>query len=146
LRFQIISVGRESADPFAPVVSDYLKRISKWFQVDDIVLKRDRIDRTTARILKAAEGADLLVALDEKGKMYDSVQFSKEVSGWMNRGTGRVTFVIGPADGLPPRVQSAADLLLSLSKMTLPHRMARLMLAEQLYRGICIIRGVPYQK
>lgn len=146
MRFKIISVGRESADPFVPIVADYLKRVAKSFPVDDVVLKSNRPDRVTERILKACEDADLVVALDEKGKAFDSIRFSKEVAGWMNRGTGRVTFVIGPAEGLPSQVRSTANLLLSLSKMTLPHRFARALLAEQLYRAICIIRGVPYQK
>ena len=146
MRFKIVSVGRESADPFVPIVADYLKRIAKSFPVDDVVLKGNRPDRVTERILKEAEGTDLFIALDEKGKMYDSHRFSKEVSDWMMRGMSRVTFVIGPAEGLPEKVRAAAHQLLSLSKMTLPHRMARLLLAEQLYRAICIIRGTPYQK
>ncbi len=90
--------------------------------------------------------ADLSVALDEQGRMFDSIQFSKKLSEWMNRGNGRIIFVVGPAEGLPKPVRSKADLVMSLSKMTLPHRMARLLIAEQLYRAICILRGTPYQK
>ena len=68
------------------------------------------------------------------------------VEGWMNRGLSRVLLVIGGAEGLPGEVKKRADVTLSLSKMTLPHRLARLILIEQLYRALCIIRGVPYQK
>ena len=146
MRFKILSVGRERSDPFVPIVDDYLRRIAKSFPVDDLVLKSGRPDRITERMLKEMADADFSVALDEKGKMVDSIQFSKKLEEWMNRGIGRILFVVGPAEGLPKPVRTKADLLLSLSKMTLPHRMARAVIAEQLYRGICIIRGAPYQK
>ena len=139
-------MGRERSDPFVPIVNDYLQRIAKSFPVDDLVLKSGKPDRLTERMLKEMDEADLSVALDEKGKMFDSIQLSKKLGDWMNRGTGRILLVIGPADGLPEPIRAKADMLLSLSKMTLPHRMARLLIVEQLYRAICIIRGVPYQK
>lgn len=146
MRFKILSVGRERADPLSPIVNDYLQRIAKSFPIDDLVLKSGRMDRVSERMLKEMDDADLAVALDENGKMFDSIQFSKKIGEWMNRGTGRILFVIGPADGLPKPVRSKADMVLSLSKMTLPHRLARLLIAEQIYRSICIIRGTPYQK
>ena len=146
MRFKIISVGRERADPAAPLVKDYLSRIAKFLPVEDVVLRDDRADRVAARIFKEADGFPLVIALDERGKPYDSVAFSKWVAAWMNQGISRVAFVIGGADGLVPEVRERADALLALSRMTLPHRLARLVLAEQLYRTCCILRNVPYQK
>jgi 23S rRNA (pseudouridine1915-N3)-methyltransferase len=64
----------------------------------------------------------------------------------MGRGLSQVTLAIGGAEGLPDQVRHRADLALSLSRMTLPHRLARLVLAEQLYRALTIIRRVPYDK
>ncbi len=146
MRFKLISVGRERADPVAPLVKDYLSRISKFLPIDDVVLREDRADRLAARIFKETDGFPLMIALDERGKHYDSIAFSKRVSGWMNQGLSKVAFVIGGADGLVPEVRARAHSLLALSAMTLPHRLARLVLAEQLYRACCIIRNVPYQK
>jgi len=146
VKLKIVSVGRERSDPFASAVADYATRCRKFLPMDEVVLKKDREDRIAARMLKEAENSDLLVALDERGDEYDSRQFANIVSGWMNRGFRRVTLSIGGADGLPDDVVKAAGLTLALSKMTLPHRMARLMLMEQLYRALCIIRNVPYQK
>ncbi len=146
MKLKIVSVGRERSDPFASAVADYVTRCRKFLPVDEVVLKKDREDRIAARMRKEAEKADILVALDERGEEYDSRQFAKIVSGWMNRGFRQVALLIGGADGLPDDVVNAAGLTLALSKMTLPHRMARLMLMEQLYRALCIIRNVPYQK
>ena len=145
MRFTIYSVGRERADAAAPLTEDYLKRIAKFFPIDDTVLKQDRDDRVAARILQKAAG-DLIVALDERGKLMDSRTFSNQLERWMNTGVSKVSFVIGGADGLPEEIRRKADLLLSLSPMTLPHRLARLFLVEQVYRGLCILRNIPYQK
>ena len=97
-------------------------------------------------MLKDASKGQLLIAMDELGKQYTSRSFSKLFSSWMNMGHGLVTFVIGGADGLPSTVKKKADLTIGLSKMTLPHRLARLLTVEQIYRALCIINNVPYQK
>lgn len=146
MKFAVFSIGRERADATAPLVSDYLARISRFFPIEEVVLRQERDDKTAARILEKIGGTGLLAALDETGKMFDSVGFSKLVDSWMNTGVSKVSFVIGGADGLPHDIKQKADLLLSLSPMTFPHRLARLFLVEQIYRALCIIRGVPYQK
>ncbi len=129
-----------------PLVADYVGRIGRFLPFEDVVLKADRDDRISQRILKESGRGNLLVALDEQGKLYDSRGFAQLVEGWMNRGLKQVTLVIGGADGLPSTIRKQADITIGLSRMTLPHRMARLMLVEQLYRALCIIRNVPYQK
>ena len=145
MKFTVYSVGRERADAASPLTADYLSRISKFFAVEDTVLRQDRDDKIAARILQKTEG-DLLIALDERGKMMDSHQFSSLIGSWMNTGVAKVSFVIGGADGLPEEIRKKANFLLALSRMTLPHRLAKLFLAEQLYRGLCILRNIPYQK
>ena len=85
------------------------------------------------------------MALDERGKALASVDFAK----WLGRqqDSGKdVAFVIGGDEGLSDAVREKASLVLSLSAMTLPHRLARLMLVEQVYRGFSILRGEPYHK
>jgi 23S rRNA (pseudouridine1915-N3)-methyltransferase len=146
VKIAIISIGRERADTAAPMVLDYLSRISKFLPIEEVVLRQDRDDRVAARILQKTQDLGLLVALDEAGKTLDSHEFSSMIETWMNTCVSKVSFVIGGADGLPSDIRNRADVLLSLSRMTLPHRLARLFLAEQIYRGLCIIRRVPYQK
>lgn len=141
-----MSVGRARADAAAPLVADFVSRLAKFVAVDDIVLRPDRDDKTAERMLKEAGPGRWLVALDERGKTYDSHEFAQFVGKLLESGKAEIVFVIGGADGLPPEVKKRADHLLSLSAMTLPHRLARLLLVEQLYRAHCILKGVPYQK
>jgi 23S rRNA (pseudouridine1915-N3)-methyltransferase len=114
--------------------------------MDDLVLKPDSDQRIAARMLKESKKSTVLVALDERGKEHTSRSFAKLVSSWMNNNISEVTFFIGGADGLPKEILDRATLRLALSQMTLPHRLARLVLTEQIYRAFCIVRGVPYQK
>ena len=98
-----------------------------------------------AKLLALRAPTDWLVALDERGKQLDSV----ELSTWIAKAQGAakdLLFVIGGDEGHDPAVPAAAQLTLSLSKLTLPHRLARLVLVEQLYRSFTLLRGEPYHK
>ena len=103
---------------------------------------------------KAEEGATLLaalgprervVALDERGREPTSLELARRVEGWLQGGRD-VALVLGGADGLAPEVLARADETLALSRLTLAHRLARLVLAEQLYRAFTILRGEPYHR
>lgn len=96
-------------------------------------------------ILAKRKPQDWLVALDERGSLLDSVELSRYV-GKAQTGAKDLLFIIGGDEGLDPRVRDAANLTLSLSKMTLPHRLARVVLIEQLYRAFTILKGEPYHK
>lgn len=144
MRLVIVSVGRERADPAAPLVADYLARIRKRLAVEEVVLRDER--RLAARLAEDRRRGHVIVALDERGSQRDSAEFAELLRGWMNGGRRGATLLIGGAGGLPATVRDAADVLLGLSRMTLPHRLARLVLAEQLYRALEILRGSPYHK
>lgn len=146
MKFNLVTVGRQRSDPSAVLVAEYIKRARKFIPIEERVLRAEKEDALAVRILKEAEKSQILVGLDEKGVEYDSHQFAALVSSWMNAGFSGVTLVIGAAEGLPAPVRRKADLLVALSRLTFPHRLARLILAEQIYRAMCIIRGVPYQK
>jgi 23S rRNA (pseudouridine1915-N3)-methyltransferase len=144
LKFKIISSGRKVADPASSMVDDYLSRIRKFIPIDDIIIKPGLSSKFTERIEK--ERDNYIIALDERGKQFTSNDFSVKIDSWMNCGKKDVVFVIGPAEGLPQEVKKMADALISLSKMTLPHRFARMLLTEQIYRGFCILKNIPYHK
>jgi 23S rRNA (pseudouridine1915-N3)-methyltransferase len=146
LRLKLVSVGRERSDPAAPLVADYAARIGRFVPFEAIVLRIEAEERVAARMRKETERSDLVVALDERGEQLDSRALSKLVGAWMNRGLGEVALIIGGPDGLPKAVRDGADMRLGLSRLTLPHRLARLLLVEQLYRALAILRNVPYQK
>lgn len=98
-----------------------------------------------ARILAAIPGGSVTIALDERGKMLTTLQFSKHLETWMRQGRD-VCFVIGGADGLDEDLKRSADLVLALSPLTLPHALVRVVLAEQLYRAVSLIRNHPYHR
>jgi len=97
------------------------------------------------RVLAALPAACVPVVLDERGTQATTRELAAWLQGWMTEGVSPA-FVIGGADGLDASVKARAGKLLGLSKLTLPHALARVMLAEQLYRAVCIIKGHPYHR
>jgi 23S rRNA (pseudouridine1915-N3)-methyltransferase len=99
-----------------------------------------------ARLLKAAADAEAVVALDAKGKAMTSEAFAKWIAARRDAGTKMLAFLVGGPDGHGPAALEAATLTLSLGTLTLPHGLARVVLAEQLYRAATIIAGHPYHR
>ncbi len=99
-----------------------------------------------ARLLKAAAGASHIIALDEHGHPLTSPQFASHLAKLRDDGNAAVAFLIGGPDGHSPEALAAAGLKLTLSPMTLPHGIARVLLAEQLYRATTILSGHPYHR
>ena len=138
------------------MVEDYLCRISHLMPCEILEardLSRKRSLKADARIESEAEELEKhfkpsgrVVALDETGKQFSSFAFSQWLEGEMNRGSRSITFVIGGPDGLDRNISGKADLVLSMGKMTWTHEMCRVLLLEQVYRAICILRGIPYHK
>ena len=102
--------------------------------------------REAELILAALPRGSRLVALDERGAAWSSVELANRLRDWRDAGTGAVAFAIGGADGLGSAVIERADAVLSLGKMTWPHLLVRGMLLEQLYRAQQILAGHPYHR
>lgn len=98
-----------------------------------------------ARIRTALSASCALVALDEHGKSFTTSEFARQLESW-RRGGRDVACVIGGADGLDATLKQSAALLLSLSQMTLPHQLVRVLLAEQLYRAASLLHNHPYHR
>jgi len=136
LKKKIVAVGKIA--PFLKEAQEhYLKRLPKASVVE--VKKGKNREEEGKLLLRRAEG--FIVALDERGKELSSVQFSKFLERYP-----KITFLIGGADGLSEEVKKRADFLLSLSKMTLQHDIARIVLLEQIYRANEILKGSPYHR
>jgi 23S rRNA (pseudouridine1915-N3)-methyltransferase len=106
----------------------------------------DRMLRAEAERLRAATPAGAVgVALDERGAALTTAELSQQLEGWRQQGAD-VAFLIGGADGLDPRIKRSARLMLSLSAMTLPHQLVRVILAEQLYRAASLLHNHPYHR
>ncbi len=105
-----------------------------------------RIQKLEAeRILAATPPQAMLVALDERGKQFSTVELSGHLARWMQEGA-QPCFVIGGADGLDAAIKTRSDLLLGISRLTLPHGLVRVLLAEQLYRAVSLLKGHPYHR
>jgi len=98
-----------------------------------------------SRFLAALAPGCVRIALDERGKQITTAELARKLALWMQAGQD-VAFLIGSADGLDQELKDSADLLLGLSAMTLPHAMVRVLLAEQLYRAMSMIRNHPYHR
>lgn len=99
----------------------------------------------SARIRAAIPGRCRIVAMDERGSQWTTAELAASITKWMKNG-GDTSFLIGGADGLDVSVKNSADEILALSSLTLPHGLARIILAEQLYRAVTLIRGHPYHR
>ena len=144
MRVVVVAVGRLKERALRETADDYYGRIRRYAKLEEIELKDGDAAEVGARIARAIPDRSRVVALAVGGEKQTSERFAK----WLGRaevdGVQSVVFVIGGAYGLPPDVEARADLKLSLSTMTLPHRLARILLAEQIYRAFTILRGEPY--
>ena len=151
MKLTFLSVGKDRSGLFSPGVDEYVRRLIHTAKVSVLELSESKASGDKAKedegqaLLGKLSSRDVLCALDERGKVLSSVDFAR----WLGRqqDSGKdVAFVIGGDEGLSEAVRAKASLVLALSAMTLPHRLARLMLVEQVYRGFSILRGEPYHK
>ncbi|MCC6551739.1 MAG: 23S rRNA (pseudouridine(1915)-N(3))-methyltransferase RlmH [Polyangiaceae bacterium] len=143
MRIVIVAVGRVKDRPLRAALDEYLGRVRRYVACDEVEIPDGPAAKVGPALAKAAAGASA-VALEVTGKPLGSEAFARGVERFGARGKGVVAFLIGGADGLPRDVSAAADDRWSLSPLTFPHRLARLVLAEQIYRAMTILRGEPY--
>ena len=140
MKLVVIAVGKLRGTELRTVADDYFSRLRRYVPCEEREVK-------SADDLEGAIPAGaLVVALEVDGERVSSSELSKRVEQWGRRGKGIVAFLIGAADGIPSALSQRAEVRLSLSPMTLPHRLARVLLAEQLYRAMTILRGEPYAR
>jgi 23S rRNA (pseudouridine1915-N3)-methyltransferase len=155
MRVQILAIGRLRAGPESALIEDYLTRFDRTGRAlglgpARVVELEDRkgggAEAESALIAAALPRGATLVALDERGQMVSSPDFAALLNRWAGTGTRDLVFAIGGADGHSPAVRDQADYLLSFGHMVWPHMLARVMLAEQLYRAASILAGGPYHR
>lgn len=154
MRIRIVAVGHRMPAWVESACADYAKRLPREYAFSIVELKaapRDRgrtvtqmLDEEAVRIGAACEGSTI-VALDERGAAWTTRELAVQLDRWRSEGTD-VAFVIGSADGLAESLKAGASARLSLSAMTLPHALARVMLIEQLYRVAALDAGHPYHR
>ena len=138
MKVVVLAVGKLRDRSFAALCADYVARAGRHLTVDVVEVEDD------AALARKWPAQGETIALEVTGESWTTERFARHLGERMLHGSRAITFAIGGADGLPPALSARANLRLSLSAMTLPHRMARLVLLEQIYRALTIIRGEPY--
>lgn len=156
-KIRIIYVGKSKREE-QPLEREYAKRIRRYADLELTELKDERAAETLSaageaqvmqkegeRILAAIKPGERVIALAVEGAQTDTIAFSEKIRK-AGHSSKRLCFVIGGSLGLSPEVKSRADELVSLSSLTLPHRLARIVLLEQIYRSLTIINNKVYHK
>ncbi|HEX3598080.1 MAG TPA: 23S rRNA (pseudouridine(1915)-N(3))-methyltransferase RlmH [Polyangiaceae bacterium] len=136
----IVAVGKMRDAPLRAAADEYLGRVRRY------VACEEREARSADQLERLVPAGALRVALEVEGEQLTSQGLAERIERWSTRGKGVIAFLIGGAEGIPEETSAQADVRLSLSKLTLPHRLARVLLAEQLYRSMTLLRGEPYAR
>ena len=139
MRYRVVAVGRMKNAALRTACDDFLKRLGHYARVEEREVKDE------ARVLEAIPSDARLVALTEHGEPWSSTDLAEWTERWEREGRD-VIFAIGGAEALPEPVLARAQQRLSLSRLTFPHEVARLLLYEQLYRAYTIRRNEPYHR
>ncbi len=155
MKIVVLSVGRVRQHFVVQGEAEYLQRIKGSFSVELVELGMESPEsmspaevqaREADEVLKKVKSYDYLVVLDERGQSTDSKRFSDFLQKRMNSGIKTLCFVIGGAFGFAEKVRHEADSIISLSALTFPHQVTRLLLVEQLYRAHTLMKGISYHK
>jgi 23S rRNA (pseudouridine1915-N3)-methyltransferase len=153
MKLHFVWIGKTRNGACAALIADYLERIKRFVHCEVSELKdqsgadEKRVIAAEGRkLISAIERDDFVALLDEKGDELDSPQFAEFIVKRQQAGTKRLAFVIGGFAGVSEEVKQRAHLRLSLSRMTLTHELARVILTEQVYRAFTLLTGSPYHK
>ncbi len=154
MRLTILAVGDKLPAWADSATAEYLKRMPREARVELVAVKPEKRTSQPALTLKQAEAARILdklpagsrlVALDEHGRQVTTRELADLLARWLESGQD-TCLVIGGADGLAPAILEKAESTLALSRLTLPHAFARVLLAEQLYRAVSLLNNHPYHR
>ncbi len=138
MKIKLIAVGKLKKKYIREGASDYISRIKHYVPFEVVEVKEEKIGQYLSK-------DSFNAVLDMRGKMFSSEEFAEFIRDKMIKGKD-LAFFIGGAEGFDDSVRRKADILVSFSKMTFPHELARLMLTEQIYRALTIIKGEKYHK
>ncbi len=154
MRLSVLAIGRARPGPEKALTEDYLKRLEPMgrgvgigpARLLELEAKAGTREAESALLLERAPSGARIVAMDERGETPSSLDFAKKLGRWRDAGAAEAVFLIGGADGHAEALRERADWVVSLGRLTLPHMLARAVLAEQLYRAASILSGHPYHR
>jgi len=143
VKLKVVWIGKTKSPTLQALTDEYLKRLRRYAKIDSAALRDESavlaLCERNARPMRFA-----LVLVDSRGNEFSSEQFARWLREYRDRNSLPLLFALGPADGFGGEARQAATMVLSLSKMTLAHEVARVVLLEQLYRAFTILAGHPY--
>ena len=158
-RITLLCVGKMKEKFYAGAAAEYVKRLSRYCKLDLTELPEERLPENPsqaqieAALAKEAEAIrgklppnSGVIALCVEGELWSSEELARHIADWGNRGEKRLAFLVGGSYGLHPSIKAEALARMSMSPMTFPHHLARVMLLEQIYRGYQINAGTKYHK
>lgn len=154
MNIRLLMLGKNKDDYLDDAVQDFMKKIRPFCKLELVYIKDEKVHSDVKRVLEIEavrireqlHDGEFVVVLDEKGKGLSTSQLHEQFSRWIDRGTGNIAFLIGSSHGLAPQIKAEADLILSLSPLTMNHQIVRIVLLEQLYRVFTLLRGMKYHK
>ncbi len=154
MKIKLLCIGKTDNEFILQGIREYEKRLKHYIPYDSLFLPDIKNSKNLTEIqqkekegevlLNQLKDADYIVLLDEKGKDYSSIDFSKFIEKQMVTGLKSVVFIVGGPYGFSKQIYDRANAKISLSKMTFSHQMVRLIFTEQLYRAMTILKGEPY--
>ena len=155
MKLGILAVGHKLPEWVAAGCAEYTKRMPRELPLSVVEIKPEArgggktraqlLAAEKTRLLAALHGYARVVVLDERGEDLHTLEFARRLQAWMREG-GDTAFIIGGADGIDKEIKHGANAMLRLSSLTLPHAMARLVLCEQLYRAVSVLKNHPYHR
>lgn len=147
----IAAIGHQKQGPELELLTKYVRQTRWNVSVKEFEDKKsgtaaERMKREACLLMSAVPPGAKIVVLDERGRQFGSEEFAHRLGTWQDDGIPAVVFMIGGADGHHDEMRKRADILLAFGPMTWPHMMARVMLAEQVYRAKTILDGHPYHR
>ena len=151
MKIIIVAHGKIKKGPELDLISDYVTRFNKQFNNDFLssleISESTKLEREfNTQVSKMLDDKQSTVLLDKSGEHLDSEEVARFLNTLSEKGINQISFIVGGAEGFPKRLTSKAKKIMALSKMVFPHKIARLILVEQLYRAKCIINRHPYHK
>jgi 23S rRNA (pseudouridine1915-N3)-methyltransferase len=143
MKVRLVMLGKTRREELRALVEDYAGRIRRYAEI--VVNELRDTGPAALRKVKLEPGATV-VLLDAAGKQFTSEQFARWLNDLRDRGTRELVFLCGDAEGFPQQLRASAAQQISLSTLTMPHELARVVLAEQIYRAFAISAGHPYPK
>ena len=143
MKLKFIFLGKKNSDSFNLFIDQYLQRINGYTTSEILFFSEKNEIKLEKKILGHIKQGDYFIVLDEKGKCMNTLNYAKFISDKI-KNYGSVIFLVGAAFGVPKPIINKSHFLFSLSDMTLPHLIARLILVEQTYRAFTILNNHPY--